>query len=1570
DANKKDPKNIFEPVIGQVAWEDIDSSVVLNLEGKLYIFKGTKDVKAALESGKLPEIVTDGTKVETKDVEYNGQKAVLVTIYLGKEKLTIYELYTGELSSTNMFKGKVAARLYPEKRVINGALVTGILVRDSNLKFQDLPDEARAKMTKQLGPIKAEEPLQTISYYIQEGESKFVNREDLGIYGYSIETGEKEFTVKGYKGEPYKFKLVSQVNTEGNVLREFAMVGAQELIIFGMNRQMFIVNKKVLKDMGIDDKEGGTFIGYEEKGTFTALWRIHSSQDKEYKELADVSVYPDEPQSESLKSVIDALWEKFKDGGELKEKYHLTYTPNPNAKEFHLFELNVLTPDRKVVGKSYQFYDGGTRRIIISNYVLEDGMPKKTGWFIDYEVERDAGSNKLGGFSLRFDVDEYMQTKKFVPVAVAPYITPGDSMVFDLRDGNLPILEKRNNPNLYLMERWHFTAVKKPINASGKEFDLTSPEDLNDIVDFAKNQFKEDGKVVDVESQGVLKLDSKEKFHYDYEEIERIITDLNEKFATKLFTEEEKKNLKETLNKYSPVALKIYGVPAFTLTEISNPKNEESEGSVSMIKDIKNFIDRPTIIFRNKSIIKEKTSKKLLGTDPKLVYSDFKGNRFITSNDGSVTYVYGFDKYGRGQLSIRTVAFEKGKKFIDVSQEGPKVIDDVSIYGSRDTLSRKIAFIRFQGEILAYNQQGELISLGNDIEADYQNLKNVELKPELITMEGKSYSGLQKLTVELKDGQGMTKISLSSPDMQLADLMSGATSLKAWVNLHGLDELINSMNEITFLDYRPEDAKQFYVSLIASRIAYEAWSHKVKRTSNGQVILDENAYLNERKNSFLSRLFGSKYLDHTYEPEFIKGSILLQYKVDTNRPGYADSLKVTTLSGRSVRETVPYTLIKVMLGILGNSTSGKVTTYYDSLGMPIEARLSNGQLVQTWTGEGLGVWFYAAEKGIGTVMEQNRKRELGRDNQFDRIKTILINGLIKDESRVGIKEAWISELRNGWHLVIMPVVILLALVFLGKIFDALRVMLKKHLIISGKKDASQNKGEVKTEPLAIVEPSYKAYGFDSNVVDSAKYRYNGELKGQVLGGAVTLRLQRGESIAQIASEYFEAYNVTRKTVYGLKPLDFTAMDEKEVAEMLWISFLIRGGSIYAHNDTPSYLNYLIHKALEEYKKNPDNVSKMVRTHVDRWWTINYWASTSFKSFGAEGATANSLPAQYLFTVEDLEELFRIPAFVKFYDGLGEENRKALYDDKLIPELIEYAKLLKAQAAELNKRYDKNKIRIKKAIVKTKEYKDYVRFLEGEWKKEKPLFLKTYPDTIGFKGLGTLKTWLHTFRNLYQPLAIPFQVVIFALGAALYLQMNNPAINLNITMPLIAALVIGLTIALWSGRPIISFFLNRGFEKRVNTKAYGKPVGPSVGYKMLNIPLYLKLFRHTFWFTLLSIKGLWNAVVLYIVLYAHANIITGQWLILGMNFNMVLVAGLWFPFILFFFLDTFSIYYAFEALWGYFQARFIGLGHIKTEGRKEALRRISVSKLENFNSAKSRAEKEDLLVAMIKANFIP
>ncbi|MFA6282021.1 MAG: hypothetical protein WCY05_05955, partial [Candidatus Omnitrophota bacterium] len=31
DANKKDPKNIFEPVIGQVAWEDIDSSVVLNL---------------------------------------------------------------------------------------------------------------------------------------------------------------------------------------------------------------------------------------------------------------------------------------------------------------------------------------------------------------------------------------------------------------------------------------------------------------------------------------------------------------------------------------------------------------------------------------------------------------------------------------------------------------------------------------------------------------------------------------------------------------------------------------------------------------------------------------------------------------------------------------------------------------------------------------------------------------------------------------------------------------------------------------------------------------------------------------------------------------------------------------------------------------------------------------------------------------------------------------------------------------------------------------------------------------------------------------------------------------------------------------------------------------------------------------------------------------------------------------------------------------------------------------------------------------------------------------------------
>ncbi|MFA5337778.1 MAG: hypothetical protein WC330_05560, partial [Candidatus Omnitrophota bacterium] len=989
DARKENPKNIFEPVIGQVAWEDKDSDIILTVGDKLYTFKSTKEVKNALETKKLPKPVIDGTKIETKDVKYNGKDAVLVTIYLGTEKETIYEIFiAGERSDSNIFKGKVSVRLYPEKRVVNNVLISGLEVAETGLKLKGLPEQLRAKIIKELGmlPLGMETLVKPIHYYTYKG-NEISRRSDLGLYGYSIEAGEKVFVSSG---KEFKFKLVSQVSTKGDVLREFGMVGSKELIAFGMDRQMFIVNQKVWEAMGIDDPEGGTFIGYEKDGRFIAEWRIHSSLDMQYEDLGSIQVYPEDPASPFLKQVVEALWQDLKEGGKLRNKVRLDYVPDPNSKEFHWFRLNVLTPDGQVAGTSYQAYEGGTRRIIISNYVLEDGMVKKTGWFIDYEVERNSGANKLAGLSLRFDVEDYLKTKAFTPVSVAPYITPEDSIVFDLHDGIPPILEKRNNPNLYLMERWHFNITGRPVNANGREFDLSSPENLNDIIDFAQRNIKviydRDEKVVDVDAGGILKVDSKEKFLFDYEDIIRRLNELNKKLGKAIFGDADIKKLKETLDKYKPVALKIYGIPAFTETFISGFHNGDSVGSVSAIQAIEAFGGKQTIIFKNKSIVYDETNTKLLGFDEKEVYSDFRGNRFIIKDNGdSVTYVYKFDKYSKGFISIRTVKVN-----------GEIVIDSVSVYRGKEELTRQSAFLKFEGRIVARSEAGELIALGADFSKNYEALHAAHLTAAVMNAGDRKWSGLQNLLIEFKDGKGIARIRLAGPDIYLGDLMYGEMDLESWSNSQELNELANHMTEIAFLQNRPENAEEVYVSLVASRIPYEAWSHNVKRDSEGNVILDEELYKSERTNSLLNWLYGARFLDHTHNPRFIKGSILLEYDVVNNRPGYANGRKVTTLSGRSVREVVPYTLVKVMLGILGNSTRGEVTIHYDSLGMPVEAKLPDGIVVETWNKEDLGVWFYPHSKGgIGTLMCKDAQRALGRPNQFDRLETNLRNGYIE-----------------------------------------------------------------------------------------------------------------------------------------------------------------------------------------------------------------------------------------------------------------------------------------------------------------------------------------------------------------------------------------------------------------------------------------------------------------------------------------------------------------------------------------------------------------------------------------------
>ncbi|MBU2101942.1 MAG: hypothetical protein KKF80_00950, partial [Candidatus Omnitrophica bacterium] len=1438
-----------------------------------------------------------------------------------------------------------------EERVLNGVKTRGIAVVKAQATLKDLPLAVQKKAQEQINGLKPESAASFIFYYTDEATRRIV-RDDLA-FGYALEGEQRKLQLNG---KSIDFLLVSQIDTTGEVTREFGMVAGKELLRFSPDRMMVEVSfKEGFKELATKEETGASFIVYERAdGTFVKAWKIHSSLDLTYEDLAGIKIPMKKNGIElqaSLKEVIDHRYQQ------LRGTYDTVVAPD----KLTWFRLNVLGASGEVVNSLIVGLEQGSRRVLYSN------------GFLDYAVEKYAGADRLSGRSLRFDPDRNIDAN----VATSIYLTPEISLVIDREKEDI-FVERRYRYDPYLMEKWPLEVVRKITNARGEELDFFASRDAEEVTNFLQSHVNvayDKGMPVGIDAQGFLRVDRREQFYYEYNDVVKgILAELKAEVGQEVFTVEELKKLEAGLGEYMPTALRAYGVPAFTVTRVINPNNGTLSASVSMFQGIETNVHGPAIVSVNKAIVYDyRMGKKILGTDVKEEHTDFRGNVFIReelserSND-AVTYVFSFDKYGRGGLSIRTM----------VPEDKQRTIDSASLFSGNYPATKLAAFLKFEGNFMAVDEDGAVFGLDNTIDRNYEILRAARLFAKHGSdTQGLPYSELQNLSFEFTDGQGRALVRLSAPRVNLASLMYGDDDVTSWGRGQAIRELASRMDEIAFLNYRPQDIEKIYISLVASRIPFEAWSHKAKRDEQGSIIIDEAAYESERNDGILSRLFGKRYLDHTYNPRFIKGSVLLAYDVINNRPGYANGIKVATLSGKPVKEIVPYTLVKVMMGILGNSTSGDVTIHYDALGMPVEAKLSDGRVVETWSEEGLGIRFYAdSEGGIRTVMHKRVQRPLGRPGQRDDLETTLLNGYIKDERRLGIKENWASELRGGWYLAIIPLVVLAILVMLGKIFDIVRVLAHKAKLVGdirAQATIQERQMQQSASPAATLAPTYKGYGFDDEVIKSAKYRFNGELGNEVLGGAVTSRLARGETVAQVAVEYFESYNVTRKTVFGLAPLDFSFMDENEVIEMLWISFLIRSGSIYAHNDTPSYLNYLIHRALEEYKTNPDTVGTMVRTHVDRWWAINHWTSTTFKSFGPPELrkAANTLPAQYLFTIEDLEELFRVPAFVKRYDNLGNEGRKKLYDDYLLPEIIKYAEPLKGKVLELADRYSDHKIRIKKAIVKTQEYKSYVKFLEGQWTKERPLFLKTYPDTIGFKGLGPLKTWLHTFRNLYQPLAIPFQVVIFALGAALYLQMNNPAIHLSITAPFIAALVVGLTIALWSGRPVISYFLNRGFEKRVNTHAYGKPLGVGVGYQKPIIPLKLKLFRYAFWATLLTVKGIWDAVVLYIVLYAHANIVTGTWLLFGVNINMVLVAGLWFPFVLFFFLDTFSIYYAFEALWGYAQARFIGLGNIKTEGRKEALRTIRVPRAQVSSSAAlGKPAKDDLLIAMIKRNFIP
>ncbi|MFA5357254.1 MAG: hypothetical protein WC301_07665, partial [Candidatus Omnitrophota bacterium] len=299
---------------------------------------------------------------------------------------------------------------------------------------------------------------------------------------------------------------------------------------------------------------------------------------------------------------------------------------------------------------------------------------------------------------------------------------------------------------------------------------------------------------------------------------------------------------------------------------------------------------------------------------------------------------------------------------------------------------------------------------------------------------------------------------------------------------------------------------------------------------------------------------------------------------------------------------------------------------------------------------------------------------------------------------------------------------------------------------------------------------------------------------------------------------------------------------------------------------------------------------------------------------------NILPYEYIFNFEDLDGMFRTAKFVRHYSAQPAEAKAQAYTE-LTKRLEEANKSLVAEILASEKLRSGDKVVMKRDILGSKTYKNYVKFITGEWKSAMPLFYKTYSDRAG---------WLGTVNNFYNPIAVSLGVVSASLLAALVI---SGGITLGGALGVFGVLAFNLAL----GRRGLDLIVNKFMARGVNHQAFGRPVRPDAGFEKAETSFKLKAFRVIYWATLGIAKLAWDTMVFHFALIAHSQLAGSVWLAGALNINFVLVAGLWLPFVLFFFLDTFSLMYLWEAGTGFIYSKIHGLGTIKSEAKKDRLK---------------------------------
>src|SRR3989338_4132429 len=156
-----------------------------------------------------------------------------------------------------------------------------------------------------------------------------------------------------------------------------------------------------------------------------------------------------------------------------------------------------------------------------------------------------------------------------------------------------------------------------------------------------------------------------------------------------------------------------------------------------------------------------------------------------------------------------------------------------------------------------------------------------------------------------------------------------------------------------------------------------------------------------------------------------------------------------------------------------------------------------------------------------------------------------------------------------------------------------------------------------------------------------------------------------------------------------------------------------------------------------------------------------------KGLSVGGPSSHLVPYQYIFSIDDLDGMFTVKAFVEHYDQMVEAGTDTAAYQDLTNTLEDFLRprekneeekevagtggTLVEQILILNNRHGKdNKPAVKRSLFRTAAYKDYVKFVQLQWGVEQPLFFKTYPDLISHHRFSfQIGSWSHALRNFFQ-----------------------------------------------------------------------------------------------------------------------------------------------------------------------------------------------------------------------------